>query len=1238
MRRKRALPRRIGVLVVTLLILASGSAAAAPSAAALSSTVVISQVYGGGGQAGAPYLNDFVELFNRGTSTVSLTGWSIQYASATGTGTFASNPVTALSGSLAPGQYYLVRMASAGAVGAPLPTPDATGTVNMAAAGAKVVLASTTTGLACNGGSVPCTPAQLAVMVDLIGWGAANFYEGVVGPTTSVTTAALRGGGGHTETDNNASDFSTGAPNPRTTASPLNILPTITQQPTDQTVIDGQPATFSAAASGSPAPSVRWQRSTDGGTAWSDIPGATSTTLTFTATAPQSGHRYRAAFTNSAGATVFTNAAVLTVNVPPAITQQPTDQTVIDGQPATFSAAASGSPAPSVTWQESSDGGATWSDIPGATSTTLTFTATAPQSGYRYRAAFTNSAATVSTNAAVLTVDPPPVVISQVYGGGGNIGATLTNDFVELFNRGTTTVSLNGWSVQYAATTGVNWSRTDLSGTIAPGQYYLIQQWQGAGGTTSLPTPDAIGTIAMHQERGKVVLVASRTTIPVGTVQPAGPSIIDVVGYGSGTNCFEGSGPAPTLSNTTAALRNGEGWVDTDDNASDFSVGPPNPRTTASPLNPGAPTAVITVPPDGQTLTGTTATISGTASDLGGAVVSVAVSIQRSGDGAYWTGSAWSSTETWLDATGTATWTYDWTFDPASQDGSPSYTIVARATDTMRYTGTATVTGVTVDNVAPTGAGISIDGGAPSAASREVTLTLAATGATRMRFSNDGSTWTDWEPYAVSRSWTLTDGDGEKTVYVEFADAAGNTAGADDGIILDTTAPTGVGISINGGAAYATRPKVTLTLAATGATRMRFSNDGVNWTDWEPYAGSKSWMLSPGSGPKTVYVQFSDAAGNTSGAHDTVHLYVATIVGAGISIDGGATYATSREVTLTLVAPGATRMRFSNDGSTWSEWEPYAARKSWTLTDGDGEKTVYVQFADAAGHWVGVDDGIILDTTAPTGVGISINGGAAYATGREVTLTLAATGATRMRFSNDGASWSAWEPYAARKSWTLTDGDGEKTVFVQFADAAGNRVGVDDSIVLDTTAPSGSARIAGGAVAVNRRAVVLDVGATGATRMRFSNNGTTWSAWEPYAVRKRWTLTAGDGEKTVYVQFADAAGHWVGVDDGIILDTRRPTPTAGKAVSASRGAKATLRYRIKDPAPNAGTATVRIVVRTLDGTKVKTATIKNRPVAKALKYRFVCKLQKGSYQVVFRATDAAGNRQTKVARATLTVK
>jgi predicted extracellular nuclease len=199
-----------------------GGAGAVPS-----TTLVISQVYGGGGNTGAPYTNDYVEIFNRGSSTVSLSGYSVQYASATGTGNFGANPVTPLSGTLAPGQYYLVQQLG-GANGVPLPTPDAVGTVNMSATGGKVIIANTTSGLACNGGSAPCSAAQLAQIVDLIGYDGANFFEGAPAPTLSNTTAALRGAGGCTETDNNATDFAAGTPTPRNTASTFNPCPTTT--------------------------------------------------------------------------------------------------------------------------------------------------------------------------------------------------------------------------------------------------------------------------------------------------------------------------------------------------------------------------------------------------------------------------------------------------------------------------------------------------------------------------------------------------------------------------------------------------------------------------------------------------------------------------------------------------------------------------------------------------------------------------------------------------------------------------------------------------------------------------------------------------------------------------------------------------------------------------------------------------------------------------------------------------
>lgn len=172
---------------------------------------------------------------------------------------------------------------------------------------------------------------------------------------------------------------------------------------------------------------------------------------------------------------------------------------------------------------------------------------------------------------------PGEIVISQVYGGGGNAGSTYTHDFVELFNRGGTPVNVSGWSVQYASAAGSTWNVTVLSGTIAPGQYFLVQQAQGSGGTAALPTPDATGTANMSATNGKVALSDTSTALS-GTC----PEAVDFVGFGS-ANCFEGSAATPVLTNTTAALRSGEGCVDTDDNASDFTTGAPTPRNSASP-------------------------------------------------------------------------------------------------------------------------------------------------------------------------------------------------------------------------------------------------------------------------------------------------------------------------------------------------------------------------------------------------------------------------------------------------------------------------------------------------------------------------------------------------------------------------------------------------------------------------------------------------------------------------------
>jgi hypothetical protein len=183
----------------------------------------------------------------------------------------------------------------------------------------------------------------------------------------------------------------------------VGITPAVTLSPVSQTVTDNQSVTFSAAASGAPAPTVRWQVSRNGGSTWSSITGGTAPTLTFTAHGSDNGALYRAVFTNGLGSAT-TAAATLTVNTAPVITTQPSSRTVYAGTVASFVAAANGNPTPTVQWQVSTDAGATWTDLAGATTTTLSFTAQTSDNGKRYRAVFTNVAGTATTKVVTLTV------------------------------------------------------------------------------------------------------------------------------------------------------------------------------------------------------------------------------------------------------------------------------------------------------------------------------------------------------------------------------------------------------------------------------------------------------------------------------------------------------------------------------------------------------------------------------------------------------------------------------------------------------------------------------------------------------------------------------------------------------------------------------------------------------------------------------------------------------------------
>jgi subtilisin family serine protease len=263
-----------------------------------------------------------------------------------------------------------------------------------------------------------------------------------------------------------------------------------------------------------------------------------------------------------------------------------------------------------------------------------------------------------------------------------------------------------------------------------------------------------------------------------------------------------------------------------------------------------------------------------------------------------------------------------------------------------------------------------------------------------------------------------------------------------------------------------------------------------------------------------------------------------------IVINNNEKYTQNYEVNLTLTAQDKSlvaSMHLSNDGINWSSEENFSSAKQWTLSPGDGEKKVFIQYKDMVGNWSQIYlDSIILDSTPPYG-SITINQNASWTQSLDATLDLSAndatTGVAGMRFSCDQSNWTVWEPFSSKKSWTFSGDDGTKYIYVQYKDILGNISELfSDSITVDTTPPTGSIYINNNAASTKTRNVTLNISATdnlsGVELMRIANDAYSLSSslWEPYISTKQWTLASGkSGYKWVYIQFKDRAGNISGV-------------------------------------------------------------------------------------------------------------
>ncbi len=571
------------------------------------SDVVISQVYGGGGNAGAPLKNDFIELFNRGTSPVNLAGWSVQYASAAGT----SWQVTPLSGTLAPGRYYLVQEAAGTGTAPALPTPDATGNISMSANAGKVALVSTTAAL--SGG---CPAA-----IDFVGFGGASCFEGA-GPTGTLAnaTAAIRASSGCQDNDNNGADFAVATPTPRNTFTAPHVCDTSNQPPViiapadPITTVSQNPPNFTVTLSGTDDHDVfTWSASSGSGIASAAVTagqGTANVTYTISIIPNFSGTAtFTARLSDSVNPQVSraVNIAVTptVTNNPPSILGFVNPVATVAQDAAPFQVSFNGSDDNNVfNWSASAGSGISSAVVSAGQGTpSVTYTITL-QPGFSGTASFNvrlsdgvNAFVSSTANVSVTAAPPPPldhITISQIYGGGGNTGATYNKDYVELYNPTLSPVDLGGWTIQYASATGTStWQAQPLGGIMQPGEYYLIAL--ASGGVTGAPLPlaNVDGSINMSGTAGKVAL--SRTGDPFDGCPIGDAALVDMVGYGTTANCREGATNAPAASNTTSLFRKNGGFTDTNVNGADFFSSAPNPRRT-TPIQEIGP-AVLTTDP-----------------------------------------------------------------------------------------------------------------------------------------------------------------------------------------------------------------------------------------------------------------------------------------------------------------------------------------------------------------------------------------------------------------------------------------------------------------------------------------------------------------------------------------------------------------------------------------------------------------------------------------------------------------
>lgn len=611
------------------------------------------------------------------------------------------------------------------------------------------------------------------------------------------------------------------------------------------------------------------------------------------------------------------------------------------------------------------------------------------------------------------------VVISEMYGGGGNGGAVYTNDFIELYNPTSANIDISGWSVAYASAAGTTYSATNQTiipagTTIKAHGYFLIQEAAGSGSPGALPTPDLIGTVAIGATAGKIVLL-SDANLPA-SVAATGSNVVDFLGFGTTATTYEGTGPSPAPSNSTSVERKafatstattmaaggsddlkGNGY-DSNDNSADFFVPTVvNPQNSSSPTEP-AVAATPTLTPSPTTLTfsqivsttsaAQTFTLTGTALTASATLTTAAPYAISTDNITYGT------TATFTAAQLATAQTVYVKFSPTATgaaSGSISIASTGATTQTVTLNGTGTSAATPTVGATPTSLAFSQAVGSASAAQ---SFSVSGT-----NIPSTGVTVTVAAPYTVSASATGTYGTSvtftqaqmaaAQTVYVQFTPTAvgaanGTATVAATGATSQTVTLNGTGISAANTAptlsaisdvtlCYTSAQQIialsgitpgseatqTVVLSITSTNPALFSQLGV-FPIVGGTTGQINYTIAPNaSGTAVVTVTVKDNGGTANGGVDTYtrnfNITVNSLPNVNIVSNVG-----------TSITKGVTAQLTATAGGTTYAWSPAA-----DIISGQNTATVTVRPKTSETFTVVVTNALGCQTTQTIALNVS---------------------------------------------------------------------------------------------------------------------------------------------------------------------------------------------------------------------------------------------------------------------------